>query len=506
MAMLWANNASTTIVGAVAPADTQVTVSPGTGVRFPNPTGGDFFVATFYDQATKSHNEIVHVTARDAVNTDLFTIVRAQEGTTAGTWNTADIFANLITAGTLEQFQQAGPLNTEIVYVGQDVSTVPNLVVAATSPVPSGFVQGMLFNIKIANTNTGAVSVANGGGMELNGLAAVDVTRTDGSDLVGGNLVAGEEMTFIYNGINPGGSPTFMALIGPYLTKPPTNLFYVTASGNDNNDGLSPDPSHAFRTISGAMAAIASRYISQSGVTISVGPGLYRDSPLVNNSYISNWLIVGDRTTPANVVIDATSTTSGSGGGYPSNSWCGYAWAFLTGGNATVTLSGLTFQSALSNIGCGGNSTITVYGCNFTAPTYGTQPCIFAVGGKMTFFSDQTYGTNCQYTGNIAAVSLFTSTGNGSIALGYDDGVVLESCIFNINGPCSFNTGTVVCEAAGVFGITSAVASFGGTVPTGPKYAVLTAGGIYTPGSTADAMIPGTVGGTKTDPGWLQQG
>ena len=195
MAILWSNNASTTVAGSITPASTTVALAAGTGAEFPNPTGGDYFVATFYDQATKTINEIVHVTARVG---DTCTIVRAQEGTTAQSWTAADIFANLVTAGTLANFVQAGtgPANTAQVYVGTDTSTTPGLVVAVTNPVPASYAVGMLFNILIANTNPGPVQC------QFNGHAAVAAVRTDGSPMVGGNIISSQEMMFIWNGVN----------------------------------------------------------------------------------------------------------------------------------------------------------------------------------------------------------------------------------------------------------------------------------------------------------------
>src|SRR5262245_22467892 len=148
MTIIWANNASTTIAGSITATDTTVALAAGTGILFPTPTAGQFFKATFYDQATKTQTEIVHVTARSG---DVCTIVRAQEGTTAKAWNASDIFANLVTAGTLQNFVQAGtgPADTSLIYVGTDTSTTPNLVVATTNPVPAAFATGMLFNLKI---------------------------------------------------------------------------------------------------------------------------------------------------------------------------------------------------------------------------------------------------------------------------------------------------------------------------------------------------------------------
>ena len=84
MAFLFANNASTTIVGSIGPTDTQVNVAAGTGVEFPHPTlPADYFCATFYDAATGTVQEIVHVTS---ITADTMTMVRAQEGTVARSW------------------------------------------------------------------------------------------------------------------------------------------------------------------------------------------------------------------------------------------------------------------------------------------------------------------------------------------------------------------------------------------------------------------------------------
>jgi hypothetical protein len=94
--ILFANNASTTLAGAITASATSCTLAAGTGAEFPNPAAGQYFLLTFVDAATQLTNEIVQVTARSG---DVCTIVRAQEGTTAETWQAGDIAANLWTAG-----------------------------------------------------------------------------------------------------------------------------------------------------------------------------------------------------------------------------------------------------------------------------------------------------------------------------------------------------------------------------------------------------------------------
>ena len=73
MAMLWKNDASSTIAGALTTTSTTINLQPGTGALFPNPTGGDYFLGTLYDAATKTITEIVKCTAR---NIDTLTVVR----------------------------------------------------------------------------------------------------------------------------------------------------------------------------------------------------------------------------------------------------------------------------------------------------------------------------------------------------------------------------------------------------------------------------------------------
>lgn len=78
MGIKLANNAVTTIPGAVSSTQTTLTVATGTGALFPVLGVSDYFYATISD--VNNTSEIVKVTVR---NDDTMTIVRAQEGTLA---------------------------------------------------------------------------------------------------------------------------------------------------------------------------------------------------------------------------------------------------------------------------------------------------------------------------------------------------------------------------------------------------------------------------------------
>ena len=78
MGILFTNNASSTLNGAITNVATSLIVTTGQGTRFPAPGGSDWFYATITDG---TNTEIIKCTAR---STDTFsTIVRAQDGTTA---------------------------------------------------------------------------------------------------------------------------------------------------------------------------------------------------------------------------------------------------------------------------------------------------------------------------------------------------------------------------------------------------------------------------------------
>ena len=89
------NNAATTLASGILAGATSLTVAAGTGALFPALSGGNFFYCTLQNTAGTTI-EIVKVTAR---STDTFTIVRAQEGTSASAFSTGDKVELRLTAG-----------------------------------------------------------------------------------------------------------------------------------------------------------------------------------------------------------------------------------------------------------------------------------------------------------------------------------------------------------------------------------------------------------------------
>jgi hypothetical protein len=90
------NNAVTTVPSSVSSVQTSLTVTTGTGARFPILGTGDYFFATLSD--VNNNFEIVKVTAR---TDDVMTMVRAQEGTMAIPFPANSRFEHRITAATI---------------------------------------------------------------------------------------------------------------------------------------------------------------------------------------------------------------------------------------------------------------------------------------------------------------------------------------------------------------------------------------------------------------------
>jgi hypothetical protein len=105
---LFTNNAATTLASSINSSVTSLTVASATGGLFPNPTAGQYFYATLQNTAG-SVVEIVKVTAR---STDTFTIVRAQDNTTASAFTAGDKVELRATAADLNNFGQLDSTNT----------------------------------------------------------------------------------------------------------------------------------------------------------------------------------------------------------------------------------------------------------------------------------------------------------------------------------------------------------------------------------------------------------
>jgi hypothetical protein len=103
MGVKFANSAYATLASSITSSATSITLTTGQGARFPSLSGGDYFYATLID--TSNNLEIVKCTAR---STDVLTVVRGQESTTARAYSAGDRIELRITAqGLLDLFSPA---------------------------------------------------------------------------------------------------------------------------------------------------------------------------------------------------------------------------------------------------------------------------------------------------------------------------------------------------------------------------------------------------------------
>lgn len=102
-----ANNAFATLASSITNSATSITLTTGQGARFPSLGAGDYFYATLVD--TSNNLEIVKCTAR---STDVLTVVRAQESTTARAYSAGDRIEIRLTAATFTDATQALPTQT----------------------------------------------------------------------------------------------------------------------------------------------------------------------------------------------------------------------------------------------------------------------------------------------------------------------------------------------------------------------------------------------------------
>ncbi len=95
MGIKLANNAFGTLAAGIASGATSITLTTGHGARFPFLSAGDYFYATLID--TSNNLEIVKCTA---MQNDVLTVTRAQEGTTARAYSAGDRIEIRLTAQT----------------------------------------------------------------------------------------------------------------------------------------------------------------------------------------------------------------------------------------------------------------------------------------------------------------------------------------------------------------------------------------------------------------------
>lgn len=190
MAELFTNFGLSSLASPITTGATSLTVATGEGALFPALSGSDFFRCVLVRKSPLAH-EVVLVTAR---STDVFTITREQEGTTALALSASDIVRLASTAATFASIVLDSDLQSNAATYFVDSGTA-NAYVITPSPVITAYASGQGVSFKVSNTNTGACTI------NVNGLGAQTILK-HGVAISSGDLVAGRVYEVIHDGTN----------------------------------------------------------------------------------------------------------------------------------------------------------------------------------------------------------------------------------------------------------------------------------------------------------------
>lgn len=201
MTVLFSNDAATTLAGGISNVATSALLAAGSGILFPNPTNGDYFILTFTDEATGQLHEIVHVTARAG---DVITLLRGREGTAAKAWVAGDLVDHMCTAGSMAAMVQISNALSSAGAYAIEVPISPNdaSAVFANPPQTIAGYDGALLRLRRppTNSNTGAMTMTVN--TIQNGNQQRSLVNAGGAPMLNGQLVGPCIYTCIYDAIS----------------------------------------------------------------------------------------------------------------------------------------------------------------------------------------------------------------------------------------------------------------------------------------------------------------
>lgn len=381
-----------------------------------------------------------------------------------------------LTATDSDLHQLGKSVQSGIVNYGLDAGAVNNIVINPTVAI-AGYHLGQRFIIKLSHANTSTVVI------NVSGIGSVSLVHVDGSEIVSGELFAGQLIEVAYDGAKfeliAGGAP------GGCVTLTAPRDFYVNNStGNDLFDGTSANVSGSntgpFKTIQQALSTLRKYNLGGWSFNIHVADGTYATAstvvfPMPNGSGAVN--LIGNATNPAAVQISSS---------------LGSCWAANAGGNYSI--NGFSFSAPTPNAPGGdpGNgiwwiATQTyIYNCSFGgcagAHIYcGPAGGIYVWGGTITItggagIAHQAVLNGTLYNNNVAPPALnianavsfveFVSAGNGGQARPIWSSITGAA---NVSGAKYLAAGNGVIDSGGR-GVSYLPGSTAGTTSSGGQY------------------------------------
>lgn len=243
-----------------------------------------------------------------------------------------------------------------------------------------------------------------------------------------------------------------------------SRTYYVLTTGSDSNNGLTNTAGGAFLTIAHALLIASQLDLNGYTVTVQVGPGTW--TPAINLPTLvgGSGLLLGDATTPSNVIISTTSAN------------CISAIA----GNNFWTVQGFRLQTTTSGncLFVGSQATLLYTNIDFGASAGSHVSCV--------------NGALAQAIGN-------TSISGGAFAhwLSSSALVVDDANTITITGTPAFSIGFAWAQALGYLECYSN--TFSGSA-TGARYYVASSALIFTNGGGA-TYLPGNAAGSSATGG-----
>ena len=366
------NNASTQTVKSVSSVDTTITVAENEAAIFPRLESGDYFLLTLMD--INGQHEIVKCTSR---TDSVFTVVRAQENTTAHSFPIGSLVELRLTADSITR-------------VAEDASTTK--VHAAIDAQSVGAASGLVFgHVRLADSITHEEQALSSTACTPKALADVVARLTNAATTTllttSGTWVAPESATYTITtvgGGGPGGS-------GGSGSGGPGGIAGVSGGGSGGGGGAGQVITTHVRIEKGTVVPYTiggsggkttfGEYTSAlgGGAGGNGGAGWY-DYTQVQGSdgYEEHFATHGGSAGVAGASYGSLAT-AGAVGGTVYNSW---DWAY---GARTVGIGGVSMEGTFGNGGnggIGGDGCIqylnaqNVWGTPGAAGSAGTQGCI----------------------------------------------------------------------------------------------------------------------------------
>ena len=489
MTVKFTNNASTTVATGINSSATSLTVASASA--FPQLAGADDYCYLTIQQSTGTVREVVKATA---LSSNTFTIVRAQDNTSAGTWSVGDIvelrmtaalLTDVIDAATVEGVKtnfQYTPTAGQTVFSGADNSSNTMIInqAALVSVYMNGvrLVQGTDYNVSSANntvtltvgaTTADIIDIEVFGNFTGQSGAAVAITggAISGTSVAATTLSASGTATlntFVSNNVTISGGTIESTNIG--ATTAGTGRFSALTSTGDASFTGSSSGSTVLTLTSGALAdtplmvfqrtggAVAGKLAYEDGNTaISFGTTTAHELKLLTNNTNRLEINSSGNATFAGTISSGAITTTGdvevrSGNKLilqrPNNGIASNISTDSTGAMILDSLNGegFFFNNAGTNafkldpVNATFAGSITSQGINSTSGTVQ-----FTDGGSAFDSSDSTGHARFTQTNGSAQIGLFRSgSAAGGSYIGADSSKLLR--VYNSSFNSKFDIDT----------------------------------------------------------------